>query len=250
MPFIGLGLHIVLALLCAIHVVRSGQQLYWLFILFAFPMLGSIVYLFAVYLPSSRLERGAFKAVSAATRALDPGKTVRLARSDFDETPTAQNQMRLAAALLDAGQAEEAATLYEGALKGPFATDADLLYGAARSFVACRRYQDALPHLEMLSTQHPNYRAEGVLLLMARCYAGASRDAQARAAFEQAVQRFGTYETYAEYAIWGLAKGDDALVARLQAEIDRMTRKWTSANRELNSEVMRRLRAARQDARR
>jgi hypothetical protein len=61
MPFAGLGLHVVLALICAIHVVRTRQQLYWLFILFAFPLLGSIVYFFAIYLPSSRIERGAFK---------------------------------------------------------------------------------------------------------------------------------------------------------------------------------------------
>ena len=133
MPIAGLGLHLILALLCAVHAVRSGQPLYWLFILFAFPVLGSLVYLFAVYLPSSRLERNAFKAVSVAAKALDPGKDVRLARAEFDEVPTAQNQMRLAAALLEAGEAQESATVYEGALKGPFASDPDLRYGAARA---------------------------------------------------------------------------------------------------------------------
>jgi len=108
MPFAGLGFHILLALFCAVHAVRTGQQLYWLFILFAFPLLGSLVYFLVVYMPSSRLERGAVKAVSVAARALDPGKDVRMARADFEATPTAQNQMRLAAALLDAGDAEQA----------------------------------------------------------------------------------------------------------------------------------------------
>ena len=121
MPFAGLGLHVVLALICAVHVVRTGQQLYWLFILFTFPLLGSAVYFFVIYLPNSRLDRGARRAVAAASRAIDPGRDVREARSAFDETPTAQNQMRLAAALLETGEAEEAAKLYEGCLKGPFA---------------------------------------------------------------------------------------------------------------------------------
>src|SRR5688572_18784931 len=107
MPFAGLGLHILLALLCAVHVVRAGQQLYWLFILFAFPLLGSLVYFFMVYMPNSRLERGAMKAVAAAAKAIDPSKEVRAARADYEETPTAQNQMRLAAALLEVGEAEE-----------------------------------------------------------------------------------------------------------------------------------------------
>lgn len=65
MPFAGLGLHVVFALLCAVHVVRTRQNTYWLFVLFAFPLLGSLVYFFAVYLPNSRLQRGAMKAVSA-----------------------------------------------------------------------------------------------------------------------------------------------------------------------------------------
>ena len=50
MPFVGLGLHVLVALFFAIHAVRSGQNMYWLFILFVFPLLGSIVY-FVVVLP-------------------------------------------------------------------------------------------------------------------------------------------------------------------------------------------------------
>jgi hypothetical protein len=59
MPFIGLGLHVLVALFFAVHVVRTHQNIYWLFILFAFPMLGSIVYFLTIYLPSSKLERQA-----------------------------------------------------------------------------------------------------------------------------------------------------------------------------------------------
>ena len=52
MPFVGLGLHFLVAIFFAIHVVRSGQQMYWLIILFSFPLLGSLVYFFAIYLPN------------------------------------------------------------------------------------------------------------------------------------------------------------------------------------------------------
>jgi hypothetical protein len=103
MPFAGLGIvYLALAITCAIHAVRSGQPMYWLFVVFAFPLLGSVIYIFAVWLPRSRLERGAMKAVSAAVHAIDPTREVREARADFDDAPTAQNQMRLAAALLEA----------------------------------------------------------------------------------------------------------------------------------------------------
>lgn len=246
MPFAGLGLHILLALFCAVHVVRSGQQLYWLFILFAFPLLGSLVYFFMVYMPNSRLERGAMKAVSAAAKAMDPGKAVRNARADFDEAPTAQNQMRLAAALLDAGVPEEAAGLYESALKGPFASDPELRYGAARSFVESQRFPEALVHLEELRKTRPDYRPDSVSYLLARSYAGTARHAEAREEFERSLERFGTFEAYAEYAIWALAVGDAALAARLQTQIDKIIGRWTPMNRELNEPVLRRLKAAQQ----
>jgi hypothetical protein len=246
MPFAGLGLHILLALFCAAHVVRTGQQLYWLFILFAFPLLGSLVYFFMIYLPNSRLERGALRAVTAAATALDPGKNVRGARAEFEATPSAQNQMRLAAALLDEGSAEEAAGLYEAALKGPFAADPDIRYGAARSFVECQRFAEALSHLEELRKSRPDYRPDSVSLLLARSYAGTARSAEAREEFERSIERFGTFEAHAEYAIWALAISDAALSARLQSQMDKMTARWNRMNRELNEPVMRRLNAAQQ----
>lgn len=248
MPFMGLGLHVLLALFCAMHAIRTGQQLYWLFILFAFPLLGSIVYFLMVYMPNSRLERRAFKAVSVATRALDPQRDVRQARADFDEAPTAQNQMRLAGALLEAGSAEEAAQRYESALKGPFASDPDLRFGAARSYVECQRYGDALSHLEALRQARPDYRTDAVLLLIARSHAGAGRHDAAQSVFEQCIERFGTFEAHAEYAIWALATGNAALATRLQSQVDKITARWTAVNRELNEPFLRRLQAAQQIA--
>lgn len=244
MPFAGLGLHILLAIFCAVHVVRSRQQLYWLVILFAFPLLGSLVYFLAVFLPNSRLERGAVRAVAAAARAMDPTKEVRLARADLEHTPTAQNQMRLAAALLDNGEAAEAAQLFEGSLKGPFAADPDLRFGAARAFTACQRHADALVHLEDLRNTRPDYRPDAVALLLAQCYAGTGRPVEARETFEGVIARFGTFEAHAEYAIWALATGDAATSARLQTAIDKITARWNRMNRDLNEPVLRRLSAA------
>jgi hypothetical protein len=250
MPFAGLGLHILLALFCAVHVVRTGQQLYWLFILFAFPLLGSLVYFFVIYMPNSRLERGALKAVAAAAKAIDPTKQVRVARAEYEDTPTAQNQMRLAAALLEVGDSEEAARLYEGGLRGPFASDPDLRFGAARAFAESQRFAEALGHLEHLRSTRPDYRPDSVSLLLARCYAGTSRQSDARQEFERSVERFGTFEARAEYAIWALATGDASTAARLQSEIDKITSRWNAMNRELNEPVMRRLNAAHELARR
>lgn len=244
MPFFGLGLHVLVALFFAMHAVRSGQQIYWLIILFSFPLLGSIVYFLVVYLPDSRLERGARKAVAAAARSLDPTRELREARTDFEYTPTAQNQMRLALALLEAGAADEAATNYEACLKGPFASDPEIKFCAARAFVESGRHARAIGHLEELRASDANFRAEQVSLLIARALAGAGRGQDARSEFEAAVKRFGSFEAHAEYAVWALTSGDNATAAQLQAEIDQAMKRWNKHARELNMHLVRRLAAA------
>ena len=93
MPIAGLGLHIVIALFFAVHAVRSRQQTYWLFVLFSFPLLGSIVYFLTTYLPNSKLERQARRALAGAVKVLDPTRELREARAAHDYTPTVENRM-------------------------------------------------------------------------------------------------------------------------------------------------------------
>lgn len=244
MPFAGLGLHVLIALFFAVHVVRSGQQLYWLFILFSFPLLGSAVYFVVIYLPDSRLHHGARQVARAAVKTLDPQRELREAREAFDYTPTAQNQMRLATALLDSGQAEEAGRNYEACLRGPFASDADMRLGAARAFFACARYADAIGHLQAVRRDQPNYRPEAVSVLLARALGGSGQRAAAQAEFEQALARFGSFECRAEFAIWAASVGERDLVASLQVELARSMQRWGRPTRELNRALLRRLESA------
>jgi hypothetical protein len=156
--------------------------------------------------------------------------------------------MRLASALLAAGDAPAAANAYEACLEGPFAKDPEIRFGAARAFVECERHADALGLLEPLRREHPDHRAEPAALLAARALAGIGRHAEARIAFAAAEQCFGTFESKAEYAIWAYAVGDRVTSARLQAETDRIASRWNAHARELNAQAMRRLRAAREVA--
>ena len=250
MPIAGIGLHVIFAALCAIHVVRSRQPLYWLFILFAFPMIGSLVYFFAVYLPDSRLQRGAMRAVSAAARAIDPTRELREARSAFEDTPNTDNRMRLAAALLELGDAAAAVDHYRACLAGPLASDPDIMLSLARALVESQRYPEALDSLERLRRVQPDFRCEAVSLLIARSLAGNARNAEARQEFESAMARFGTYEAKAEYAIWAWAVGDRSTAEQLDVDLDRISSRWNALTRSLNEPVQRRLLAARQLANR
>jgi len=244
MTIFGIGIHILIAIFFAVHVVRNGQQLYWLLILFMFPLLGSVVYFVAIYLPSSGLQRGARKAVSVAAKTLDPGRELRDARAAFEYTPTAQNQMRLASALLETGSAEEAASIYETCLQGVFSSDLEIRYSASRAWLECGNGAKALVHLEYIRNKDLHFRPEQVAILTARALAGTGRNSEAKAAFDAALTRFGSFECRAEYAIWAAANGERELAAQLRVELEQAMQRWSRHTREMYQPLLRRLGSA------
>jgi len=249
MQFFGIGLHVLVALFFAVHAIRNHREIYWLFVLFAFPLLGSIVYFVAVFLPSSRLDHSAAKAGRALQASLDPGREVRDAQRAFELTPTAHNQMRLANALLETGQAAKAAEQYDACLQGPFARDAELRLGAARARLAGGNAGGAIALLEALAAEQPGFRPEQVGILLGQAYAAAGRQDEAGSQFAAAAQRSGSLEARAELAIWALANGKPQVAGPELEEIERTRKHMPSHSRRLNGELFRRVDAARAQAR-
>lgn len=244
MPFAGIGLHVIIALFFAVHAVRSGQNTYWLFILFAFPLLGSVVYFFAIFLPNSRLQRHARQLTNSAFKALDPTREVREAQAAYDYSPTAQNEIRLAQAQLAVGDAQAALRHFEAAMQGPFATDQDIRWGAAQAAFHAGQPQVALKYLQTIAQTDVHYRAEPVGLLIAKSYAAMGDDEMARKSFEFVRELSGGFDPIAEYAIWAAERGDWATANRLKADVDKAMTHWTGQQRQLNKEILQRLKAA------
>lgn len=247
MPIFGISLHVIVALFFAVHAVRTQQNMYWLLILFLFPAIGSAVYFFAIYLPSLRQSRGARAATRAITQIVDPNRAVREARVNFDRAPTVAHRMRLAAALLDAGNAAEALTHYRAAASGPFASDPALLDGLARAQFATGDVSAARETLEKLFAVHPFARQQpDPALLYARALA-ALGSPDTRAAFEAALASARDAAPRCLYADWLAAQANDADRARareLYADIVHDAKHWPRHAREHNSEWLQRAQSA------
>jgi hypothetical protein len=241
MPIFGIGLHVLVAIFFAIHAIRAGRELYWLVILFMFPLLGSVVYFAAVFLPQSRLQHSARKAGAAIQKSLDPGRELRQAQDAFDLTPTAHNQMRLAAALLDAGKIAQAVELYDACLRGPFAGDAEICLGAARAKLANNEAQAAIGMLVALRAQQPAFRPEQIGMLLASAYEAAGRQDEAGAEYEAMTQRFGSIEARAGLALWAIAQGQHALAERELKELDHARKHMSKYSRGLHQDLFKRL---------
>ena len=243
MPFVGLGAHIVFALFFAIHAIKNGKQLYWVVILFMFPLLGSIVYFFAEFLPSTRIERQLAVAGQQIARSFDPGRDLREAHTAFEVSATASNQMRLAHAMLDAGQADDAAQQFAHCLAGPFGSEPDVRIGAARAALARSNFDEAARLLSTVRQETPNYRAEDVLILLAQTYWANGHLVEAAATFREASDRDASVDTRAEHTMFAIATGDIDTARRLQRDIDVTVKTWNSYNKKLHKDVLTRLNA-------
>lgn len=244
MPIFGIGLHVIIAIFFAIHAVRTGRELYWLAILFMFPLFGSVVYFAVVFLPDARLRSGARKAGAVLQKSLDPGHDLRAAQRAFDLTPTAHNQMALAAALLEAGKVADAVAQYDACLQGPFAGDNEINLGAARARLANGQPQAAIALLEQLQARHPNFRPEQSGLLLARAYEEAGMRDAAGALFETLTARFGSLESRAALFIWATANRRPDLAQREGLELAHARKHMTKQTRALHAELFRRVDAA------
>src|ERR1700761_6346816 len=91
-----LGLPLSIAL--CVHVVRTGQNMMWLYLILFLSPIGGGIYLIAVVIPALGGGPTARKAREAARETLDPTRDYRMAKQAVEDTPTVHNRMRLAAA--------------------------------------------------------------------------------------------------------------------------------------------------------
>ena len=117
-------------MLC-IHVVRTGRELFWLWIIILAQPIGGLIYLVAILLPELLGGRTARRLSQAARATLDPNKAYREAKAAHDDSPTVANAMRLAQAAAALGKHDEAEALYREAAQGVHADDPTLLLGRA-----------------------------------------------------------------------------------------------------------------------
>lgn len=236
-----LGLHVVIALCFAVHAVRSGQDRYWLFVLFAFPLLGSLVYGVAIWLPEWRHTHAGRQVVRGVQRRLDPTRELRAAQDAFDTAATVDHRMRLADALIEAGRADEALSHYEATLRGIHADDPELHVRVARAELEAGRAPAARQRLDELIRRRPDFRSPAGHLLYARALAAEGERDKARHEFDTLVDYFNGFEAQAHYADVLAGWGELESAVRLRDEALRKARRLPAYSRRMNREWLRRL---------
>jgi hypothetical protein len=222
MPFLGGGiLSLLISIALCVHVVRTNQQIFWIFVILFVPVLGSLVYVLAVLVPDLVGGTRAKRFGMAARDALDPGREYREAKAATDLSPTVHNRMRLAAASAALGRHAEAEALYGEAAQGIHADDPALLLGRANALIELGRAPEALPLIEKIIAEQSGARSPAVALAQARVFEALGRYAEAESAYQWAAGRLPGLEGIARYAAFLARTGRKQEASDSLAEIDR-----------------------------
>jgi hypothetical protein len=161
-------LSLALQIGCAIHVVRSGRQLYWIWILLIGSYLGVIVYVIAAVIPDLRNDPRSRSAARQVLHTFDPERRRRQIEQRLDVADTVDNRRALAEESLRMGDFTNAAELYRSILKGMYSTDATFLLGLAQSQAGAEEFAGAHETLTRLFETNPSFRSNDAELLRAR----------------------------------------------------------------------------------
>ncbi|WP_233842480.1 tetratricopeptide repeat protein [Dyella sp. 2HG41-7] len=163
-------LSLTLQVACAIHVIRSGRPLYWIWLILIGSYLAVLVYTVIAIIPDLRHDPRGRNAASKATNMIDPQRRRRELQRQLELSNTVDNRRHLAEECLQQGDYVNAQELYQDLLSGSmYATDPHFMEGLAQAQVGNENYADARATLDALIKANPNYRSNDMQLLYARC---------------------------------------------------------------------------------
>jgi hypothetical protein len=198
MPLLALLL-IACQIVCGLHVVRSGQERYWLYLIIALPGLGCLIYFLGVMLPDMLGSRSGRRAINQLHDRLDPERHLRALRDALDLSDTRETRVQLADELLRLAQPAEAADHYRAALRGVHSHAPDIMLGLARAQFALDNAAGCRETLDQLIQHNPQYRSADGHLLYARALTRLGELAKAEEEFHALLGHFAGPEARYHY---------------------------------------------------
>ncbi len=161
-------LSIAIQVFFVMHVVRTGRDTKWIWIVLMLPLAGSLAYFLLEVLPDLRGSRSARRMARKMESVIQPGKRMDDALQSFETASTADNAIRLAEELSDQGLDGEAAEIYRQSLRGPHEHDPQLLQGLANAQFRMGDHSGARATLDQLIENNPDFKSPDSHLLYAR----------------------------------------------------------------------------------
>jgi len=159
--------YIIQALLI-VHVIKTGRNQLWIWVLLFVPVGGGLAYLVVEIIPELFRSRTGQRAARGFRKAMDPGADLRRAEGEARVTGNVASRQRYAEELVRHERYDEAIAQYRGALTGLYEHDANLMLGLAQAQFGKGDAQGARVTLDELIRRNPDFRSPTGHLLYAR----------------------------------------------------------------------------------
>jgi hypothetical protein len=188
MPLLVL-LSLTFQVLCVVHIIRTGRDRIWIWVIVFFSLVGCAVYFAMEILPEFMHSRTGRKTIKAVMKKIDPERDLRELAKQVQISDNVENKTKLAGECAKEGLYDEAIELYRGSLKGIYADDPNILLKLAFVLFHKGDYQEVKSTLNTLIAANPNFKSSEGHLLFARTL-------EALKEYEQALDEYQVLSSY------------------------------------------------------
>lgn len=220
-PYLLGGLILAWQVACGIHVVRTGRQLYWLWIIIIAPFLGSLIYTLVEMGPEIMRSRHAAVAGEKARDIIDPDRRLRALMDNLDTADSAQNKHAVAEEYLRRNEPQKALPLLQSAATGLYSDDPMILMTLADAQFRCGQFQETTVTLDHLKEKNPKFENADGHLLYARSLEAQGRNHEARGEYAAVINYFPGAEARVRFGLFLQQQGEPAEAKRIFQEVVR-----------------------------
>jgi hypothetical protein len=235
----------IIQILLIIHVIRTGRNQLWIWVLLFVPFgLGALAYLAVEILPELARGRAAQRTARGVRRAMDPTADLRRYENEVRVAGNVASRQRYAEELVRHGRCAEAIAQYGLALTGLYEHDPNLMLGLAQAQFAGGDTPAARTTLDELIRHNPDFRSPTGHLLYARALEGEGNIGKALEEYRVLAPSYPGAEASVRYAQLLAAQGQREAAQKVARELleqariapghyRRAQREWLEAARRL-----------------
>src|ERR1700744_4186822 len=186
-------LSIIIQVLLIVHVIKTGRNTIWIWVLALLSVPGAIAYIAVELIPDLFRSRTAQRTARGFKKAMDPKADLRRYENEARVAGNVASRQRYADELSRQGNYDDAITQYREALTGLYEHDPNLMLGIARAQFSKGDAIAARTTLDDLIRLNPDFRSPEGHLLYARAL-------EAEGNFSKALEEYQTLAGLAEVA--------------------------------------------------
>ena len=219
MQYVIMVLPYLLQLCCIIHMFKTGRARYWLYIIIFLPYIGGIAYLIVEIIPGLRLGRNIPLFTDIVVSKIIPSHKIDKLKTEAEFTPSFNNRKNLADEYLNSGYFDEAIAIYDELLQGHESTNTSCLLQKAKALYGAARYEEAGSIIDTLDGMGFKYSREPEILVKLKIREHLLDKTQIDAMYEEAKQKFNSFEIMYYYVDYQIRQGDMEKAQRVIDEV-------------------------------